>query len=51
MLRLMLNEHSRLHIPTEGEFLTNLMDKLPMNTKLNPSDLDLAFKLIAQHHR
>jgi hypothetical protein len=51
MLRLMLNEHSRLHVPPESFFLVDLMDRLPMNAPLNQSDLQVAFQTIAGHRR
>lgn len=48
ILRLMLNEHSRLHVPYESQFIADLMDRLPLNTPLTRSDLTLAHELILQ---
>ncbi len=46
ILRLMLNEHSRLHVPYESHFIPDLMDRLPLNAPLTHSDLMLAHALI-----
>jgi len=51
MFRLMLNEHSRLHIPRESWFLMELMDNLPLQGKLSETDLERAFTLISTHRR
>ena len=51
MLRLMLNEHSDVHVPRETWFLTNLMDALPLNTPLDESQLGVAYKIITEHER
>lgn len=51
MFRLMLNEHSRLHIPRESWFLMDLMDNLPLQGELSGADRDRAFTLISTHGR
>ncbi len=48
ILRLMLNEHSRLHVPYESHFIANLLDSLPWNAPLTRNDLALAHELILQ---
>lgn len=51
MFRLMLNCHSRLHLPPETWFLTDLMDQLPTDERLTPEQLDTALALITAHWR
>ena len=51
MFRLMLNEHSRLHIPRESWFLMDLMDNLPLQGELSDGDVKRAFSLISTHRR
>ncbi|WP_144054230.1 sulfotransferase [Pleurocapsa sp. PCC 7319] len=51
MLRLMLNEHPRLRVPDESFFLTELMNKLPLNSPLSQEDKRLAFDIISNHER
>lgn len=51
MFRLMLNEHSRLHIPRESWFLMELMDDLPLQGELSDSGLRRAFTIISTHRR
>lgn len=51
MLRLMLNEHSRLCIPPETWFLTELMDVLPLDGSLDVEQLDRALNIISAHWR
>lgn len=51
MFRLMLNEHSRIHIPRESWFIIPLMDNLPLKARLSPGDLEQAFTIISTHKR
>ena len=51
LLRLMLNQHPRLRVPRESWFLIDLMNQLPLQTKLSQQDLQLAFRIISNHHK
>ena len=51
MFRLMLNAHSRLHIPRESWFLMELMDDLPLQGPLSEADLKRAFVTVSTHRR
>ena len=51
MLRLMLNEHSRLHVPRESHFLRDLMDRLPLSSPLDEGALFVAPRMISEHPR
>lgn len=51
MLRLMLNEHSRLCVPPETWFLTDLMNALPLTGPLTTEQVTQARKIIAAHWR
>lgn len=51
MLRLMLNEHSRLSIPPETWFLTDLMDVLPLDGPLDEGQRARAVSIIKSHWR
>lgn len=51
MLRLMLNSHSRLSIPGETWFLSELMDKLPLSGGLTDAQKNIAVDTILNHWR
>lgn len=51
MFRLMLNQHSRLCIPRESWFLTDLMDQLPLTGQLSDEQQSQAFQIIKSHDR
>ena len=51
LLRLMLNEHPRLHVPPESGFVSGLMDALPVGAPLSPAQLRLAGEIVAGHWR
>ena len=51
LLRLMLNEHPRLHIPRESWFVSDLMDVLPAGRPLSDAELRFACDVIARHWR
>lgn len=51
LLRLMLNEHSELHVPRESWFLSALMDTLPMGRRLSAQEIEEAFDIIRSHER
>lgn len=51
MLRLMLNEHSRLCIPPETWFLTDLMNALPIQRMLTRHEVEQALRIIRPHWR
>jgi hypothetical protein len=51
MLRLMLNEHSRLCVPPETWFLADLMNVLPLSGPLARKQLDHALRIIGAHWR
>lgn len=51
MLRLMLNEHSRLHVPRESWFITPLMNSLPSDSPLHSDQITEAFNIITSHER
>lgn len=46
MLRLMLNEHSRLHLPLETFFLVPLLERFCIETPLSPTEVDDAYEII-----
>ena len=49
MLRLMLNEHPRLRVPPESQFVLELLNNLSLNSPLSKKDKQLAFNLISKH--
>ena len=51
MLRLMLNEHSGLFIPSESHFLETLVRNFPKSRALTPEELDQAFSIIVNSRR
>lgn len=51
MLRLMLNQHPLIRIPSEAWFIGNLIDHLPLTGPLSSAQLDLACRLILSHDR
>lgn len=51
LLRLMIDTHPRLRIPRESWFISDLMDRLPLNSSLSREQQKLAFDLISNHHR
>src|SRR5687768_8566851 len=51
LLRLMLNEHPRLHVPPESGFVSGLMDALPLHAPLSPAQLRLAGEIVGGHWR
>lgn len=51
MFRLMLNRHSRLYVPPETWFLTDLMNRLPCDVPLTEDQKQLAFKIVTEHWR
>lgn len=51
MLRLMLNEHPRLHVPRESWFLIPLMNALSLDRELSPLEVETALRLITSHSR
>lgn len=51
LLRLMLNEHSGLHVPRESWFLPALMDTLPPDRPLSTQEVEEAFDIIRSHER
>jgi predicted ATP-grasp superfamily ATP-dependent carboligase/CelD/BcsL family acetyltransferase involved in cellulose biosynthesis len=51
LLRLMLNEHPRLHIPRESGFVTDLMDTFPMDRPLSAAERRLAGEIVVRHWR
>lgn len=51
MLRLMLNRHSRIHIPNETWFLADLMNQFPAQTVLARGQAEAAVVLITEHWR
>lgn len=51
MLRLMLNQHPLIRIPSEAWFIGDLIDKLPLEGPLSPAHLEKAFQLTLSHDR
>lgn len=51
LLRLLLNGHSRLHIPPETWFLTDLIKELPLAGELSPAEVKRATHLITSNYR
>lgn len=51
MLRLMLNEHSRMHVPPESWFLSDLMDRFPSTGALSTDQVDAAVTTVVTHWR
>ena len=51
MFRLMLNAHSRLFIPNESWFLTDLLDSCPAREVLSEQDLERVLDLVTGHWR
>ena len=51
MLRLMLNEHCRLFMPTESHFVAALVAQFPMDSPLTPSQTEQAVEVITQTER
>lgn len=51
LLRLMLNEHSMLHVPRESWFLMPLMDVLPDDRVLSAIEVEKASDIIRMHER
>lgn len=50
MLRLMLNMHSRLRVPSESWFLRPLCDRLPLEGPLSDADRQIAFEEITREN-
>ncbi len=51
MFRLMLNSHSALSIPGETWFLSDLMDRLPLQEPLSPAQVEEAVSIVRGHWR
>ena len=51
MLRLMLNKHSRLCVPRESWFISDLMNALPLDAPLTPEQCERAVQIICAHPR
>ncbi len=51
MLRLMLNQHSRLHIPRESWFIIDLMNELPSTDRLDRDHVRQVWNIIRLHRR
>ena len=51
LLRLLLNGHSRIHIPPETWFLTDLVKELPLDRELSPAQAERATGLITSNYR
>jgi len=51
MLRLMLNQHSRLAVPPESWFLTDLMDRFPFDRPLTGPEIEAAISFLVGHWR
>jgi len=51
MFRLMLNSHSKIHIPPEAWFLGDLVASLPRSGVLSPIELEKAKKIILNNTR
>lgn len=51
LLRLILNAHSQLAIPTESHFLATLMDELPLREPLTPEQSGAACRIVCEEPR
>jgi len=51
LLRLMLSEHSLLHVPRESWFLIKLMSRLPARSPLTRKQVQIAYDIITTHWR
>lgn len=51
MLRLMLNEHSRLCIPPETWFITDLMDRFPPEGRMGEEQVEEGLDVVRRHWR
>jgi len=51
LLRLMLNAHSRLHVPRESWFLIDLMEALPADRPLDSREIERGIRTILRHPR
>jgi len=51
LLRLLLNGHSRIHIPPETWFLTDLVKELPLDRELSTAEVERATHLITSNYR
>lgn len=51
MFRLMLNAHSRLSVPLETWFLSDLMDRLPPDRPLTSEQVETALSIVKGHWR
>ena len=51
LLRLMLNEHPRLHVPRESYFIRDLVLDLPTDRVLSPEEAEEAVRIIKHHPR
>lgn len=51
MLRLMLNQHTAVRIPSEAWFIGDLMDRLPLEGELSDKHLEEASRIILSHDR
>jgi hypothetical protein len=51
LLRLMLNEHSMLHVPRETLFIIDLINALPLDRRLSNKERRLAFDIIVKNER
>lgn len=51
LLRLILDGHSRLHVPPESWFLEDLVRELPLTGPLNSEQTSRAADIVTSHHR
>lgn len=49
MLRLMIDNHPRISMPSAAYFLPQLMERLPLNSPLSEEEKRLAFDLLSNH--
>lgn len=51
LLRMILSSHSRLSIPPETYYLKPLLEQLPVDRALSPSEVERAVKIMTSHYR
>jgi hypothetical protein len=51
LLRLLLSNHSRIHIPPETWFILPLVERLPLNKSLLADEVQSALDIITSHYR
>ncbi len=51
LLRLILDDHTRLAVPPESWFLLPLVEHLPLTDELTPAQVDEAVRLVTEHYR